>query len=204
MNYQMFTQPDLTLPAKAPGMERYHHTPMKLLPVALYTIVDLTDDELRELREECESKCNQEPESTVRLAPRCKFLGEPLRGVFDYHLELGRAGVYDPTYFIAAISRDWREEGILVVTLDTDDELECNVDSFRIKAEESGLSMVNLQIGNSDWPEQKESYGLDSDDEFHDNDDGDEGGGSDDNDDVEHKYGEDDGHDNGDEPSKIL
>ena len=166
-------------------MERYHDTPMQTLPIALYTIVELTDDELRELREACESKCEAEPDTSVRLAPRPKFVAEPLRAVFDYHLELGRAGVYDPTYFVAATSRDWRSEGVLVVTLDTDDELDCNVDSFRIRAGESGLSIINLQIGNSDWGEQKESYGLGSNDHSDDNDDDD--GEDDDNEDHEDK-----------------
>lgn len=169
-------------------MERYHDTPMSLLPVALYTIVDLTDDELRELREACESKCGSEPESKVRLAPRCKFVGEPLRAVFDYHLELGREGAYDPTYFIAAISRDWRTEGVLVVTLDNDEQLDCDVDSFRIEAEESGLSMMNLQIANSSWEEQKESYGLDPDDQS--------GGNNDDDDNDNDDHGDDEDKDN--------
>ncbi|KAF4633502.1 hypothetical protein G7Y89_g4617 [Cudoniella acicularis] len=43
-----------------------------------------------------------------------------------------------------------------MVTLD-DDELQCNVDSFRIKAETSGLAYVNLNIGNSSWEEGKEN-----------------------------------------------
>lgn len=196
---KMSTQPDLTLPAKAPGMERYHHTPMEMLPVALYTIVDLTDDELRELRETCESESDQEPESNVRLAPRCKFVGEPLRAVFDYHLELGRAGAYDPTYFIAAISRDWRSDGVLVVTLETDDELDCDVDSFRIRAEDSGISMINLQVGNSSWSEEKENYGLGSGDQSNDDDDDDDGddGDDDDDDNDDGKDDEDDDNDNG-------
>lgn len=182
-------------------MERYHHTPMQMLPIALYTIVELDDDELGKLREACESKCDQEPESAVRLAPRAKFAGEPLRAVFDYHLELGRAGAYDPTYFIAAIGRDWRSDGVLVVTLDTDDELDCNVDSFRIKAEDSGLSMINLQIANSSWAEEKENYGLGSEDQSSDDDDGDDGGDDDDDDDNDDNDNDSD-NDNGDQPSK--
>ncbi len=201
----MSTHPDLTLPAKAPGMERYHNTPMKLLPVALYTIVDLTDNELRELREACESQCDQEPESTVRLAPRCKFVGEPLRAAFDYHLELGRAGAYDPTYFIAAISRDWRSDGVFVVTLETDDELDGDVDSFRSKAEDSGVIMVNLQIANSSWAEENEGYALDDDDGGDDDDDDDDNDNDNDDDDDDHKDNEDDNnnnHSDSNQPSK--
>lgn len=204
----MSTRPDLTLPAKAPGMERYHNTPMKILPVALYTIVDLTDDELRELGEACESQCDQEPESTVRLAPRCKFVGQPLRAAFDYHLELGKAGAYDPTYFIAAISRAWRSDGVLVVTLETDDELDCDVDSFRVKAEDSGVMMVNLQISNSRWAEEKEGYALDDDDDGgDDNDDDGDGDNDKDNDDDDDDHNDNEGdenenHGDSDQPSK--
>jgi len=155
----MSDSPDLTLPSKAPGMERYHHTPMELLPFALYTLVDFTDEELTQLQAVCESETDCDPGTKVKYPAQYKYVGGPLRAAFAYHLQLGREGEFDPTYFIAATSQDWREKGVLLVTLD-DDDLECNVDSFQTRAETSGLSLVNLQVGNTDWFEEKENYEL--------------------------------------------
>lgn len=101
-------------------------------------------------------------------------MDRPLRDVFEYHLELGAEQIYDPIYFIVATVRDWKKEGVLLVTLD-DDNLECKVDSFQIKAEASGLSVVNLQIANSSWDEEKECYALDSGGESGDDDNDDSG-----------------------------
>ncbi|KAI1084531.1 hypothetical protein F5B20DRAFT_522058 [Whalleya microplaca] len=184
----MSDNPDLSLPAKAPSMARYHDDPMTLHPAALYALVDLTDAEFGDLERECEAGCidtGNEPGTSVRLAPRPRFVGQPLRAVFDYHLELGTQNTFEPRYFVAAVEKDWQTKGVILVTLD-DDELDCNVDSFRIKAVDAGLSVVNLQIGNSSWVEEKDGY------EFHlDNGDGggDNGGDNGGND--------DDGSDNG-------
>ncbi|KAI1379799.1 hypothetical protein F4677DRAFT_407680 [Hypoxylon crocopeplum] len=182
----MSDNPDLSLPAKAPSMARYHDEPMTLHPAALYTLVDLTDAELGDLERKCEAGCidtGSEPGTSVRLAPRPRFVGQPLRAVFDYHLELGTQNTFEPRYFIAAVEKDWRAKGVILVTLD-DDELDCNVDSFRIKAVDAGLSVVNLQIGNSSWDEEKDGY------EFH-PDNGD--GGDDDDDDDTNNDDNDDG-----------
>ncbi|KAL0260176.1 hypothetical protein SLS55_005922 [Diplodia seriata] len=158
----MATRPDLTLPPTAP-VERYRDEPMELRPVAVYTLVDLTDTELEELRRVCESECvGSEPGDNVRLAPQPRFVGSPLRAVYDSHLELGPQRTFDPIYFIAAVDTDWRRKGVLLVTLDDGnfDEPGCKTDSLLVKPEDSGLVFVNLQIGNSDWEEEKESYGL--------------------------------------------
>ncbi|KAI0549783.1 hypothetical protein F4679DRAFT_251273 [Xylaria curta] len=178
----MSDTPDLSLPAKAPSMARYHDEPMTLHPAALYTLVSLTDEELGELERECEDGCidtGNERGTSVRLAPQPRFVDQPLRAVFDYHLELGAQNTFEPRYFIAAVDKAWKAKGVILVTLD-DDDLDCNVDSFRIKAVDSGLSVVNLQIGNSSWDEEKEGYEFhpndgNKDDEGDDNDDGDDG-----------------------------
>ncbi|KAL9615687.1 MAG: hypothetical protein Q9160_009335 [Pyrenula sp. 1 TL-2023] len=181
----MSDNPDLSLPSKAPSMARYHNEPMTLHPAALYTLVDLTDAELEDLERECEAGCidtGSERGTSVRLAPQTHFVGQPLRAVFDYHLELGRQNTFEPTYFVAAVDKEWRRKGVLLVALD-DDELDCNVDSLRIKAVDAGLSVVNLQIGNSSWAEEKEGY------EFH----------PDDGDGADEHNGDDDDDDNGDD-----
>ena len=186
---------DLTLPPTAPSVGRYHDQPMEQRPAALYALVDYSEAALQELARACESECEgHEPGSVVRLPPRSLFVGESLRAVFDYHLELGSQGGFDPTLFVVAIDKDWRANGVLLVTLD-DDDLECETDKFRLKAQDSGLIIVNLQIGNSDWDESKESYSLDPD--------GDVNNGDDDDDDDD-KDGNDDNdeHDDGNSGSK--
>ncbi|KAI1165863.1 hypothetical protein F5B18DRAFT_608994 [Nemania serpens] len=190
----MSGSPDLSLPAKAPSMARYHDQPMTLHPAALYTLVDLTDAELADLARKCETGCvntGSEPGQCVRPAPQPRFVGQPLRAALDYHLELGTQDTFEPRYFIAAVEKSWQTSGVILVTLD-DDELDCNVDSFRIKAVDSGLTVANLQIANSSWDEEKESY------EFHPND-GERAEHDDHNDDDNDDVNDDDSNDDDDD-----
>jgi hypothetical protein len=57
------------------------------------------------------------------------------------------------------MDENWKSDGVLLVTLD-DDQLECHPDKFFCKAENSGLSLVSLQVGNSSWEEEKDSWEL--------------------------------------------
>lgn len=95
-----------------------------------------------------------QPGKNVSLAPQAKFINQPLRAVFKYHLELAEKDAFDPIRFIVAIVEDWKEKGVLLVTLNNDD-MECRIDKFCIKAEESGLMIVNLRIGKLMWMEVK-------------------------------------------------
>lgn len=184
----MATPPYLSLPPTAP-VERYRNEPMSLLPTALYTLVELSDGELHELQRQCESEIpDATPGDNVRLPAdtQARFIGSPLRAVYDHHLELGSRHTFDPIYFIVATDKEWKTKGVLLVTLDDGnfDEAGCSTDSFFIKAAEAGLTVSNLQVGNSDWPEEKESYemppsGHDNDDDDDDGDDNDESDSSD-------------------------
>ncbi|KAK4160449.1 hypothetical protein QBC43DRAFT_270623 [Cladorrhinum sp. PSN259] len=165
------SHPDLTLPRTAPSVGHFHDKPMELRPAALYTLVNFTDAELRELQQVCESETfTNTPGSNVRLAPRSSFVGQSLRAIFDYHLEQNEQNEQDPpldpTHFIVAFDKDWKGKGVLLVTLD-DDDLECKTDSFRIKAEHSGITFVGIRIGNTDWSEAKDLYSLPVDEENH-------------------------------------
>ncbi|CAN8101506.1 unnamed protein product [Discula destructiva] len=148
---------------------------MDLLPTALYTLIDLSVSEaqLQQVHQACESGCvetGNAPNSCVQIASEAKFVGQPLRTVFDYHVELRTRDPleYDPKHFIVVIDEEWQTKGVLLVTLDdgeSEGESETrNVDSFVIKAQDAGLSIVNIQIGNSDWGELKSNYELHSDD----------------------------------------
>ncbi|KAJ9299640.1 hypothetical protein DTO271G3_2524 [Paecilomyces variotii] len=158
---------DLTLPPRAPEMERYHHVGMRIVPFALYALIDIPSDELTALTQACNAQSR--PDNVqVRPAPEYRFVGGPLRRVYDYHLQLGREGQFDPRWFVVVTSKDWREKGILLVTLD-DDDLQCKTDAYFIKAEESGIGLVNLQVGNMDWEEVKEGSSLGAPGDDHDN-----------------------------------
>lgn len=158
----MATSPDLSLPPTAP-VERHRDEPMELLPAVLYTLVDLSDAELDELQRVCESQIpDVDLGANVRRPPESRFVGRSLRAVYDYHLELGSQRTFDPIYFVVATAKDWKRKGVLLVTLDDGDfdTPGCKTDSFFIKPAESGLSFVNIQIGNSDWFEERECYGT--------------------------------------------
>ncbi|KAI0436215.1 hypothetical protein F4803DRAFT_246727 [Xylaria telfairii] len=187
----MAAYPDLSLPTEAPSsMSQYRaHQPANSNPTALYTLVDMTDDELADLARECEAACvetGSERGSCVRPAPQPRFVGQPLRAVFDYHLELAKQITYEPEYFIAAIDKDWRGRGVILVTLNDDDDM-WRVQSYRTKASDAGLTVINLQIGNTGWDEERDFSEI-----FPDRDDG--GGANDDpNDNDNNDNDEDDG-----------
>ncbi|KAI1823320.1 hypothetical protein F4861DRAFT_334462 [Xylaria intraflava] len=186
--------PDLSLPAKAPSMTHCYHRHGDLLTAAIYTLADLTDAEIEDLQRECETGCietGHPPGRSARPAPQPRFVGQPLRAVFDYHLEMVTQNAFEPVYFIVAVEKDWKSKGVILVTLrdDSNDEAEYdekaegNVDLFRVKAVDTALIIVNLQIGNMGWSEEKDGYGFslddgdddDADDNQNDEDDNDDG-----------------------------
>ncbi|KAF2091952.1 hypothetical protein K490DRAFT_61399 [Saccharata proteae CBS 121410] len=146
-----------SLPSKAPEVERWRDEPMQLLPVALYTICDLSDEELVQLQDICEAKCEANARGDcVRPAPRWKFAGENLKAIFNYHVQLAESRQFDPTHFIAALDPSWKTS-VLFVTLDDEGD-ECTTDKYWIKTDEAGMAFVNILIGHSDWWEQKEEH----------------------------------------------
>ncbi|KAK4182602.1 hypothetical protein QBC35DRAFT_444904 [Podospora australis] len=187
--------PDLSLPTTAPGsVGNYYDGAVEMLPAALYTLVELSDNELQELQRDCESQSNIEtPGSSVRLAaPRYRFVGEPLRAVYDYHLEQNppsaREHSLDPIHFVVACSRDWKTQGVLVITLDDEDnnDGEFKTDAVKCKAEDVGINLIGLQLANTDWQEFKDSYALPSA-SGEDGDDGDDDDDDDKNDEGDHR-----------------
>lgn len=152
------SQLDLSLPDRVPEMERYHEA--SLLPFALYTLCDLDEHDLTQLCAVCQSRCQlNEGQAQVLLSPQPRFMGQPLRAIVDYHVGLVRNGRFDPRYIIVVVYPDWESHGVLVVTLN-DDNFICRPDSLWSKAEASGLTLVNLQILNTDWYEAKETLAL--------------------------------------------
>jgi len=164
---------DLTLPnTSSPAIDPYKDLPDELLPFALYVHVELGgDDELDQIEEACNSQIDGT--DTVRRAPRYDFSGQPLRAAFDEHLDnLIETRRFDPFYFIAVVDKDWRDNGLIIVTMDNgSDDNVSYIDQLRVPADEVGLALVNLQLANVDWSEYKDQYGSDDDGDDDDHDD---------------------------------
>ena len=146
----MAQHPDLTLPNRVPGMEQYHNRPEQILPFAFYTLCELDSKRFEEYRQICEKSHDH---NIVKLPPQAHFIGDSLRSILSYHVQLARGGEFDPTYIIVCVYRN--ATSVVVVTLH-DDDLECKPDLLWTKTEDSGLLLVNLQISNTDWSEAKE------------------------------------------------
>ncbi|KAK7934586.1 hypothetical protein PG985_000081 [Apiospora marii] len=162
---------DLTLPASSsPSIDPYKDLPDPLLPFALFVHVELSDgeEELARIEEACNSQTDGD--DNVRRAPHHDLAGQPLRAGLAEHLNnLIATRRFDPFYFVAVVDENWRETGLVIVTMDDgtgDDDDDggdhaCRIDQLRVPAEEVGLILVNLQIANADWADYKEEYGGD-------------------------------------------
>ena len=95
---------------------------------------------------------------TLKFAPEPRFIGRSLRDVLDAHLELAARDTHDPFYFLVAIHRDWEKKGVLVVGRDYDNHNtdSCRIDAFRAVPRDAGIAIVNLQIANMSWNEEKD------------------------------------------------
>ncbi|KAI5210536.1 hypothetical protein E4T39_00314 [Aureobasidium subglaciale] len=147
---------DLTLPEGVPKMARHHTRPMALDPFALYFLVDCMS-EAGDIIKACNSECLRD--DYVQCRTRTAFESGSLNEVIDYHVDNCEDELLNPRYIIVIADKDWKKNGVVVVTLD-DDNLECKPDLFWTKVEDSGLVLVNLQIANTDWFEAKESYEI--------------------------------------------
>lgn len=149
----MSSSPDLTLPPTAPT-EQYQEENHDASPFAVYTLVDLGQrDSSNELLKAIEGE-DENFHTTCMLAPSYDFNGQPLMSVYEYHLELAKERKHHPTMFIVAHQPDYEQDGVLLVNLDVD--LDCRVDTCRIKAADAASAMVNIRIANIDWEDFKE------------------------------------------------
>lgn len=151
----------LILPSKLPEVEHWRDEPASLLPAALYSLVDLPDADLVQLQDACESQCNAYRRGEcIRPALRWNFAGKKLEAIIKHHIEVSQTLQFDPLHFVvAAPGSEWAKDGVLFVTLDSDED-ECVPDFFWVKADEAGLCLVNIIIGTSYWDEEKKKYAL--------------------------------------------
>lgn len=146
----MSDAPDLSLPERVPEMQRYHDSPMKLLPFALYALASIESERMEEYRKACATELEDD---RVQLPSRWDFHDESLRAIVRSHVNLGQQGKLDPTYFIVAAYAD--SSTVVLVTLE-DDGLDCKPDLFWAPMDQSGMLCTNFQIDNIDWAEAKE------------------------------------------------
>ncbi|KAK8062833.1 hypothetical protein PG997_014930 [Apiospora hydei] len=142
---------NLTLPASSsPAIDPYKDLPDPLLPFALFVHVELSDsEELARIEEAFNSQ--SEGATNVQRAPRHDLSGQPLRAALTEHLDnLVSTRRFDPFYFVAVVDEDWRETGVIIVTMDDgtgdedDNDHVCKIDQLRVPAEDAGLILVNL------------------------------------------------------------
>ena len=143
---------ELDLPKHTPQAVREREQSFALHPFALYTIADISENEYSRSLERCNSRYGDH-ENSVRRPPKYGFVGRSFQEILDYHITLAKDKRYDMVNFLVITSKEWEQFGIILVTLD--DELG-NVDSCQIPAEDTGITLVNLQIGNADWKEIKD------------------------------------------------
>lgn len=150
---------DLTLPDNCfDTVERFLHIPNDLLPFALYTHVQLPASELKQVIEICQSQLEEGSPGVIKLPKSYDQVGQPLRASYDVQVEqVAPSQQFDPFYFVAVVDQDWRDKGLVVVTLD-DDEGDCHADHLLIPAAEVGLMLVNLQIANMNWDDYKDHH----------------------------------------------
>ncbi|MCJ1311989.1 hypothetical protein MMC25_005663 [Agyrium rufum] len=144
--------PDLTLPPKSPT-ESYKDEKHNGDQHAVYTLVDLAPNGVNDFVAALEH-VDRNLQGTASLAPKHDFQDKTLKDVYDYHLQLRSDKKYHPTIFIVAYVEDYKSDGVLLVNLNTD--LECTVDTCRIRCTEALSAAVNLAIANMDWEDFKE------------------------------------------------
>lgn len=150
----------LALPPKVPEVGHWREEPSPLLPAALYSLADFSEADLVQLQDVCESKCDTHRRGEcVKPPERWKFAGQKLDAIVEHHIELAKGRQFDPLHFVVAPSTTWVTDGVLFVTLDSDEE-ECVPDLFWVKADEAGLCFINILIGNSDWHGEKDNHAL--------------------------------------------
>ena len=143
---------DLSLPSKSPT-ESYHDQSHSFDKIAVYTLVDLDEDDINALINFIQND-DETLENVTCLPPKYNFTDGSLRDVYGYHLKLDKQRSLHPTLLIVAHHQDYEKNGVLLVNLDTD--LECSVDICRLKASDAVLVAVNLMIANTDWEEVKD------------------------------------------------
>lgn len=137
---------------------------MTLDSFAVYNLLK-PQNEPTGLVEACNSQCPRDDYVHFRNSSGISSLKELIK----HHLGTTVHEGFDPNFFLVVTDPEWKQKGLFVVTLSDDgDDGEEKPDKFMIKAADSGILLVNLQIANTDWYEAKENYEIAGDEETQD------------------------------------
>ncbi|KUJ14089.1 uncharacterized protein LY89DRAFT_687345 [Mollisia scopiformis] len=159
---------DLTLPqTNDPAInQRLLHECTSLNQAVVYIHAELSPTEIEEVVRACNEGTEEtHDDDTVVLSPKHDFVGQPLQASYDYHIKnIVPEDKYDQGNYVAVVDKDWKEKGVIQVTIvdghdqedEEDEEIKAGIDKLRCPASETGIQIVNLQIANIDWEEMKE------------------------------------------------
>lgn len=147
------------LPEHLQGLQSYSGISMDGKYFALYALSPVTAYNLQAICRVCDEEVDEEIRQ-MHPAPvpsnGC-LIGKSLREVVDFHQKLiSRDSDWDQNYLAIVTQDDWAKRGILIVSLSCGDD--SRPDAFYVPAAEAGSSLINLQIGNTDWAETRYGY----------------------------------------------
>ncbi|KAI1175853.1 hypothetical protein F4777DRAFT_578638 [Nemania sp. FL0916] len=130
-------------------------------PYALYTLVELGDQEITDIEAECNSDtfdgCFH-----VRRAPSWYMHGQTLRAAFrDFITNVQSSGQFENSYFVAVVDRDWKSNGVALVAVEDeeDDTGDPTFDKMTVPLADVGHVLLHLSTANMGWWDFQEVYG---------------------------------------------
>ncbi|KAG9551430.1 hypothetical protein KCU71_g15394, partial [Aureobasidium melanogenum] len=140
-------------------MVEYQHEGMDGKPFAVYAMATTAASDLESVCQVCDEQVEEEIKQMrpAPVTPEDRFVGKPLREIVAFHRALASEDdAWDKFYFAVVTSDEWKENGVLLVTLWSNDQFQ--PDAFYVPAVEAGINLINLQIVNTDWMETRCNY----------------------------------------------
>ncbi|KAG9519832.1 hypothetical protein KCU93_g7871, partial [Aureobasidium melanogenum] len=138
-------------------MVGYQHEGMDGKPFAVYAMASTAASDLKSVCQVCDEQVEEEIKQMrpAPVTPEDRFVAKPLREIVTFHRALvSEDDSWDKFYFAVVTSDDWKENGVLLVTLWSNDQFQ--PDAFYVPAVEAGINLINLQIVNTDWMETRQ------------------------------------------------
>ncbi|KAG9757920.1 hypothetical protein KCU73_g4168, partial [Aureobasidium melanogenum] len=140
-------------------MVEYQHEGMDGKLFAVYAMASTAASNLESVCQVCDEQVEEEIKQMrpAPVTPKDRFVAKPLREIVAFHRALASEDdSWDKFYFAVVTSDDWKENGVLLVTLWSNDQFQ--PDTFYVPAVEAGINLINLQIVNTDWMETRCNY----------------------------------------------
>ncbi|KAI2854130.1 hypothetical protein CBS147343_9371 [Aspergillus niger] len=152
---------DLTLPSTCPELHQGSNANWDDASFALYSMVGLSSEDLDKLttalNREWKQEMTDEAMPLVRTPTVYDFKGESLRDVVRAHVELDKEFTprddggaegdihWYPTAFVVVTTREWEEQGLLLVYADVE-EKECPMDKFFFHIDVANVMLSNFEF----------------------------------------------------------